>query len=186
MALAVGGGLMALPVVDPLEALGHHGLLATLLAGVLHGLLAWLGGSLALRRLACRTHPSWAGRRARWALGLLLGAGLGWWLLTGQAAPLHRAGADARPLMWLQLLPLLLWPAGLLTLQSGDRGHGGRGGKRSAHPTQDLRQGPGVVNQVNVPRGGQVVDLGARQARAGGRKHDVVAMAKTAQEQAAA
>ncbi len=105
MAFALAAGLMAAPAFDPLGALYHHPgsafirLMPVLLAAGLHGLLC-AGGAWWLMR-SLRHRP--AKQRQLGYLALALSClGLLLWALS-----LHpQRTADARLLLWLQLLPL--------------------------------------------------------------------------------
>lgn len=173
MSLGLGAGLWVLPAFDLLDPLTHWFAPAALLAGLLHGLMAWLGGELVLACVARRQSPARRLRALRWSVRSLLATGLAWWALS----PWWSGGQhDARALLWQQLLPLLLWPAGLLCwadLRSGTRGQ----------PVQQRRQGLGVVHQSHMGRGRQVVMPGIRQAGGAGRKNDLVTVAVEAGEQ---
>jgi hypothetical protein len=175
LSLGLGAGLWVLPAFDPLDALSRWPAPAALIAGLLHGVLAWMGGELAL---ACLVRRQLAGRQPaalRWAWRVLVAGALAWWA----ASPWWQAVHDARALLWLQLMPLLLWPSGLLgwrDLRSAAR----------AEPMQQVRHDQRVQDQVHVRRGGQMPVAGVRQASRAGRKDDVVAMAVEASEQSAA
>lgn len=178
--LALVAGLSVLPPFDLLAPLARWAAPMGLLIGLVHGLLAWLGGDLALRCLALRVHPFWAGTAGRYGLRLLLAAALGWWLLSQVGPGGH---ADARALLWLQALPLLLWPAGLLGRAGSVRAQRLVDGPRiEPESAQHFHHDTGMMNQVDMGRGGHMADLRPRQQRRVRREHDVVARAEAAGE----
>jgi hypothetical protein len=110
MALAVAAGLSALPPLDPLEVLREQAGPWGLLTALLHLCVAGLC-TLACRRAFVRQGFALQGRRMRWlCAAAVLGAWL-WWLGSWQFTEV----ADGRALLWLEMLPLWLWPAGLLS-----------------------------------------------------------------------
>jgi hypothetical protein len=90
MAAAVGAGLWVVPAFDIFGALQRLQAPFGLIAAVSHVLLAWLSGELVLGAMAVWMSSLW-----------------------------HPHGADARALLWLQTLPLWLWPAGLMGPRQG-------------------------------------------------------------------
>lgn len=195
MAVAVGCGLLVVPPFDWLGLVQRLPAPAGLLAGAVHAGLAWWAASLCLRTLA---DPSAAhgraaplGRASRLMLMLTVALAWGLWLVHLQWSD----GGDARALLWLQLSPLWLWPAGLRSarLPTGVRRPVAAPGslesgtpKPRADATEHLGDDLRPVDHVDMGRPGHAKALGTRQHRRGGREHDVVAVAEAAQEQAAA
>lgn len=179
LALALGFGLLAAPAFDPLEILSQHRVLFWL-AGCLHAALGWWGGELALASLGRRFHPAWNGTATRWALGVALLVALAWWWMSLQAPSSHLA--DGRPLLWLELQPLMLWPAGLLARRSVIDEPVFTTLEQGQHHCHDTR----MMNQVDVRRGGHMADPRIGKAGAGRRKDDVVTVTEAAHEQATA
>ncbi|OYT86983.1 MAG: hypothetical protein CFE46_12175 [Burkholderiales bacterium PBB6] len=110
MAAAVGAGLWVVPAFDIFGALQRLQAPFGLIAAVSHVLLAWLSGELVLARLARRHHSAWQRRAVRAGLVVLVMGAMAVWM----SSLWHPHGADARALLWLQSLPLWLWPAGLM------------------------------------------------------------------------
>jgi hypothetical protein len=181
-ALATAFGLMALPAFDPLTTLlGWSGPWA-FAAAALHVGMAWLGCELLLRTLAPRLPLAWRGWRSHWVVRAALGLALLCWLAS---QVLQGQTVDARALLWLQLMPLLLWASGLLSRSPLGR-QGSQTRLTSVEAGQHFRHDTGMMNQVDVRRGGHMAELGPWQAGTGHGKDDVVAVAVTAKEKAAA
>ena len=180
MAIAIGCGLFAVPAFDPLAVMQQLPAPLGVLALVAHGVVAWLSTEMTRVYLARRVDQRFdapMARRLQW--GLIVAA-LGWWVYTGQ---LLRAG-DARALMWLELLPLWLGPAGLVRRRSGQ---GWAGMHTTVLGTQEFAQhfhhDTRSMDQVDMGSGGHMTLLGTRQPSRARRKHHVVAPGAVAAEQ---
>ncbi len=182
MTLAVGCGLGMLPPLDPLEALRQPPDPLGGVAALLHLGLASLGMA-ACRRALQRQGSRWAARR--WLVwgghGVVAVAWL-WWLGSWQLTPT----ADARALLWLEMLPLWLWPAGLLDLRMANRPEDASGvaALGRAPLLQALPYGfehSGLFEQIDVAglRHRQSFTTGPH--RQPGREHDAVTGAVEAQ-----
>lgn len=181
-ALATAFGLMMMPAFDPLSTLLGLSAPWVFAAAALHAGMAWLGCELLLLTLTPRLPPAWKGRRSQWVVRAVLGLALLWWV----ASQVQQGRtADARALVWLQLMPLLLWASGLLSGSAPGR-QGSRTGLTPVETGQHFRHDTGMMNQVDVRRGGHMAELGSWQAGTGHGKDDVVAVAVTAKEKAAA
>jgi hypothetical protein len=176
MSLAVAAGLWALPAFDPLNSLQRLEALrqAPWLAGALHAVLAACAGTLSWLQLARRVNRAWDERPAWVALGLVWVVGLGAWML----GALEDRSGDARGLLWLEMLPLWLAAAGLW-------GRPAQASRLSGQPERVAQRGPavGVVNQLDMGTGGNVLGPGSLQHGRGRRENNVVAMTEQAQEQ---
>lgn len=176
MAIAVAAGLWALPAFDPLtslhrlEALGN----TPWLAGATHAVLGACAGAMSWRQLARRVDRAWDERPAWLALGLVWFLGLGAWML----GTLEDRGGDARGLLWLEMLPLWLAAAGLW-------GRPAQASHLVGQAERIVQRGPafGVVNQVDMGTGGDMLRPGPFQHGRGCREDNVVAVAEQAQEQ---
>lgn len=153
MALAVAAGLSVLPPLDPLEVLREQAGPWGLLTALLHLCVAGLC-TLACRRAFVRQgFALLQGYRMRWlCAAAVLGAWL-WWLASWQFTEV----ADGRALLWLEMLPLWLWPAGLLSpgpvRESGQRRSGPAVGRFGGGPLQPLAYGledSRVLEQVHM------------------------------------
>lgn len=176
MAFAAAAGLWALPAFDPLNSLHRLDALGRppWLAGAVHAVLAACAGALSWRRLARPANRAWNERPAWLALGLVWVIGLGAWML----GALEDRGGDARGLLWLEMLPLWLAVAGLWGRQVS-------ASHLAVQAERITQRGPafGVVNQVDMGTGGDMLRPGPFQHGRGCREDNVVAMAEQAQEQ---
>lgn len=182
MSLAVGCGLSMLPPLDPLEALRQPPEPLGGLAALLHLGLSSLGVEACRRALLRQGGALATGRRLAWlGLGAVAAAWL-WWLGTWQLTPT----ADARALLWLEMLPLWLWPAGLLDLRATPRPQDASDAATFNRPAllQALPYGfehSGLFEQIDVTglRHRQSFTTGPH--RQPGREHDAVTGAVEAQ-----
>jgi hypothetical protein len=184
MALAVAAGLSALPPLDPLEVLREQAGPWGLLTALLHLCVAGLC-TLACRRAFVRQgFAQLQGRRMRWlCAAAVLGAWL-WWLGSWQFTEV----ADGRALLWLEMLPLWLWPAGLLSpgpvRESGLRRSvpaAPRFGPSALQPLAYGLEDSRVLEQIHMagPRYRQSFTAGPHGAL--GRERDAVAGAEDAE-----
>jgi len=175
LSLGVGCGLIALPAFDPLLALNPGQPWSRALAFAAHGLLAWAGTEMIRRQLPAQKSPVWSDAAGRWVQALAVVAAFAWWTtsLWSVSAP------DARALVWLESLPLWLFPAGLLRFPSVDRRkpQAGVGGVKAL---QHLRHDTLLIQQIDMGGGGHMAFFGVGQHRMAGREHDVVAVAEKA------
>jgi len=175
LSLGVGCGLIALPAFDPVLALNPGQPWSLALAFAAHGLLAWASTEMIRRQLPSRTTPVWSDAAGRWAQALALAAAFAWWTarLWSVSAP------DARALVWLESLPLWLFPAGLLRFPSvsGRRPQIDVGGLKAL---QHLRHDGRLIHQIDMGGGGHMAFFGVGQHRIAGREHDIVAVAEEA------
>lgn len=195
MVLAVGCGLLVVAPFDWLAPLQQLPVGGGAVAGVLHAVLAGWAVRLTWRTLAApggaAAHAAPLRRPASLLLGMAVAMAWGVWMVHLQTT----GGGDARALLWLQCSPLWLWPAGLGSPRRAAGGVARPTATRSVEPAaakpradapehlgDDLRP----VGQVDMRRTSNVKGLRTGEHRGGRRKHDVVAVAEAAQEQAAA
>jgi len=185
MALAVAAGLSALPPLDPLEVLREQGGPWGLLTALLHLGLAGLG-TLACRRAFVRQGVALLqGRHMGGFCAVAVLAAWAWWL----GSWLFIEVADGRALLWLEMLPLWLWPAGLLHPGPGSERARHRASKPAVahfggtalHPLAYGFEDDRMLEQVHMagPRHRQSFTAGPQRGL--GREHDAVAGAEDAQ-----
>lgn len=119
--VALACGMLSLGPVDPWGLLRptHDGWFWTTLLLSCHAAWALASIELVLRGLARRIDSRCTQPLVRLLAVLAVLLATAAWLLS--AALSGAAESDARALLWLQLLPLGLWPAGLIGRQIGAR-----------------------------------------------------------------
>lgn len=184
MALAVGCGLSVLPPLDPLAPLRERPWASSLLPAALHLALASLGAHICRCTILRQGDAKEYGRGLQWLCAGAVAAAWLWWLGTWR----YDEQADARALLWLEMLPLWLWPAGL-------RGQSAMSVLRHANSTrakpaflstglQALQYGvedSGLLEQVDMTGPRHRQDFAAGPDRAPRGEHNAVARAEDTQ-----
>ena len=184
MALAVAAGLSALPPLDPLEVLREQAGPWGLLTALVHLCLAGLGALACRRAFVRQGFDLMQGLRARGVCATLVLGAWAWWLGSWQFTEV----ADGRALLWLEMLPLWLWPAGLLSLGPNRASprrtsvpvaarFGGAALNPLAYGLEDSR----LLEQIDMAGARYRQSFTTGPQRALGREHDAVAGAEDAQ-----
>lgn len=166
LALAMACGLGSLPPVDPLRSLRELAGAPALLAAALHLGLAALGAEASRRALARQGVALCEGEAARWGVAVTSVMAWLWWVGQWQLGEV----ADARALLWLEMLPLWLWPAGLLQAPSA---------QAAAHRVEHF----GAAEQIDMPGARHLEPVRPRPRLGRLGEHDVVAAAEHRQPQ---